>query len=147
MAIEITQAVALQVFKGGNPYNPDISQDSDGKWRIHIAEAGDLALDGYGEVAALPAGDDGTITLATTAKTRVYGFTCWGDTDALAELNIDGVWMGADVISIFNRIGRLYLPRGPLVPAGKQVVIAIKNIHPSDTGNYKAILHHEVIEP
>ena len=125
----LNNGVALRFIKNATAHDLDITQDNDSKWRLHVTESGEIENDGQGTISALSVGDTANIYNQTsTTRTKIYGFSFSGDTDAKATLYVNDLWAGESILSVIHRSPTYHLPKPLIVPIGISIKLEVTNI-------------------
>lgn len=111
----------------GNPQDLQITDGSDGGYRLSTREKGEL-ITHYGDSLALPTGNTSNlIQLTTTNETFVAGFYVYGETEATFVFTIDGSNPMKKRINYFQREYYVWFPKPIYVAAGKELLLTVTN--------------------
>lgn len=76
---------------GGNPRDLQVTDASDGGYRLSTREKGELSATEGSALSVSSGATEDIINKTMTGDTFISGFYVWGETDALFELSINGI--------------------------------------------------------
>ena len=111
----------------GNPRDLQITDGSDGGYRLSVLDKGEV-LPHFGEALAVNNGDTAANYSALAATDMfIKGFYVWGETDALFELVINGTYTFKKQIHYLQREDYIWFPTPIYVSAGQNYLLNVTN--------------------
>lgn len=111
----------------GNPRDLQITDGSDGGYRLSVRNKGELLVR-QGDAIAVPTGDTvNLVSRTTTDDTFVSGFYVSGETDAKFELTLNGVTLFKKRINYFRREAYVWFDDPIYLSTGQTILLTVTN--------------------